>query len=291
MANQSALTTPTLITNGEDVSASVTNRIVNNAGGLLTTVTALSGNLEVTSGNATVNIVGNRDVMILCNNTSNIVVNLPPASSQLVTKKIRIRKTQNNLATITVTRNGSDVIDNPFAPTGVPVSTTLILYLPGEEFEFISDGNVWRVGIISSSNYLTFAHVNRNLGVQNVTTSVASAMNNKVAGTDIFNWYNTSTFRYTPQVPGRYMVIASHTWNSGTFTAPITSVGLSSISEHLRLGSTGTDSFVTHSGGVIVTVNGTTDYLAIVVQSAISRSLQGGVTTQYAQFYLESRIS
>jgi hypothetical protein len=140
--NQSPLTVPTYITAGEPVNASVVNRLVQNSNGLVTRVTESSNNLTVISGNSNVTITANQDVLILCNNTTNITVTLPPASTQY--KKITIKKTANNTNTVTIQRAGSDTIEDPSNPLTTPTATSYVLATVDSSVTYVSSGNTWR---------------------------------------------------------------------------------------------------------------------------------------------------
>lgn len=141
--NQSALTIPTYITGGEPVNAAVVNRLVQNSGGLVTRVSELSNNLTVTSGNSDVTIIANRDVLILCNNTVDITVTLPAASTQY--KRITIKKTANNTNTVTIQRAGSDTIEDPTNPLTTPIATSFVLYTADSSVSYNTSGNTWRI--------------------------------------------------------------------------------------------------------------------------------------------------
>jgi hypothetical protein len=202
MATQTLFTPGTAITNGEAVNATVTNRIVNSSGGVNDTLLQVSGYRDVLTGNSNQTVTANYDVCYYCNNTTNITITLPPASTQLANKNIRIIKIGNNTATVTVQRAGSDTIGNPYSLISVPVDTSFVIYAPGEYYEYNASGNVWY-----ALNYnLPTSYFNANVRSTANQISVASGtvvgFNTELR--DPSDSWNSSTYRYTAKVAGVY---------------------------------------------------------------------------------------
>jgi len=200
--NQSPLTVPTYITAGEPVNASVVNRLVQNSNGLVTRVTESSNNLTVISGNSNVTITANQDVLILCNNTTNITVTLPPASTQY--KRIVIKKTANNTNTVTIQRAGSDTIEDPTNPLTTPTATSYVLATVDSSVTYVSSGNTWRVAdLYSTKNTKVKAWRTGALALP-AATYTTIVFDNEVQDTQ--NIYNTSTGVFTAPVTGEYLL-------------------------------------------------------------------------------------
>jgi hypothetical protein len=202
MATQTLFTPGTAITNGEAVNATVTNRIVNSSGGVNDTLLQVSGYRDVLTGNSNQTVTANYDVCYYCNNTTNITITLPPASTQLVNKNIRIIKIGNNTATVTVQMAGSDTIGNPYSLISVPVDTSFVIYAPGEYYEYNASGNVWYALNYNFPESYFNANVRSTTSQSAVASGTITAFNTELR--DPSDSWNSSTYRYTAKVPGVY---------------------------------------------------------------------------------------
>jgi hypothetical protein len=127
----------------EAVTANSVNRQTYNSGGVYDTLLLLSGQREILTGNSNQTVTANFDVCFICNNTIDIFIDFPAASTQQINKNIRVIKVGNNTAKVTIRRVGSDTIGNPYSLISVPVDTSFVVYLPGESYEWNATGNVW----------------------------------------------------------------------------------------------------------------------------------------------------
>jgi hypothetical protein len=202
MATQTLFTPGTAITNGEAVNATVTNRIVNSSGGVNDTLLQVSGYRDVLTGDSNQTVTANYDVCYYCNNTTNITITLPPASTQLVNKNIRIIKIGNNTATVTVQRAGSDTIGNPYSLISVPVDTSFVIYAPGEYYEYNASGNVWYALNYNFPESYFNANVRSTTFQSAVASGTITAFNTELR--DPSDSWNSSTYRYTAKVSGVY---------------------------------------------------------------------------------------
>lgn len=201
--NVPSLTVPTYITAGEPVNSAVVNRLVQNSGGLVDRVSQISNNLTVTSGNSNVTITANQDILILCNNTTNITVTLPTASSQY--KRITVKKTANNNATVTIQRSGSDTIEDPTNPLSTPTATSYVIITVDSSITLISSGNTWR--------FIDFYFNNRLQAKATTTTnqSLTNASWTKINfETEVFDFNNNydgaTNYNYTVPITGLYEI-------------------------------------------------------------------------------------
>lgn len=276
--NQSPLTVPTYITAGEQVNAAVVNRLVQNSGGLVTRVSEISNNVTVTSGNSNVTITANQDVLILCNNTSNITVTLPAASTQY--KRITIKKTANNTATVTIQRAGSDTIEDPANPLSTPVATSYVLLTVDSSVTYVSSGNTWRVADLYISTIIVRAYTTNN---QNVNPSAKIYFN--ATDINVGNFFTTgtsgTTSRFLPLRAGRFKVFSNLLFQSGTSTRMLAVIRKNGV-----LASEGAYSVSADFQGVVVSdtisFNGTTDYVEITGDtSGALRVIQGTQSSTY----------
>lgn len=77
--------------------------------------------------------------VVLCNNSSNITVTLPAASSN-TNREYYISKIGNNTATVTIDGNGTETITSREG-----ANTTLVLYIRGDHVRIVCDGIGWHV--------------------------------------------------------------------------------------------------------------------------------------------------
>lgn len=102
---------------------------------------------------------------------------------------------------------------------------------------------------------------------------------------NVNNWYNTGTFRYTPQIPGYYMF----SWGCGVFSAAasdnvfsvLTKNGVDFI-EGDGLFATAGSQTLRSRGSVIASANGTTDYFQVTGQTN-KTSIQSGSARTFFQ--------
>jgi hypothetical protein len=271
------------------------DNLIKNAGGLVDLVTIL-GNKDgiVNSASATITCTQNQTTTVFANRATAQTVQLPAWSDQRF--PIYIEKTAANGAVVTIQRAGADTINNPYNSSPTPVPTTFTLRLPGESCWVYPDPvtNFWHVLMVNEPNHLTTAHVYRTFGAQTVTTfgAVASQMQTKLLGSDVMNYYNTSTFRYTPLIAGKYEITTSHNWNSGANATVITSFARNSLAELYRVGHGSGTEFLSQSSKIELQCNGFTDYLNISLTSiSANRSVQGTSSTQWAIFKLLNRTA
>lgn len=257
--NQSPLTVPTYITAGEPVNASVVNRLVQNSNGLVTRVTESSNNLTVISGNSNVTITANQDVLILCNNTTNITVTLPPASTQY--KRIAIKKTANNTNTVTIQRAGSDTIEDPTNPLTTPIATSYVLLTVDSQVTYVSSGNTWRVADFYSPPVFCRVYTTNN---QNINGDQKIYFN--VSEFNVNNFFSVgttgTTSRFQPLIAGYYELNSQVLYQDGTSTR----LGLLFKKQTTLINESGLSTSAGYqviSANQITYMNGSTDYIEI----------------------------
>lgn len=202
----SSVFNPTLATrvpviSGEEITNTSVNRQVDIPNGIEAQVALLAGSELLVTTSTTVNLVANKEVYVVMNNTSNAVVNLPSATT--AKKSIIIEKGANNYTTVTVNRAGSDTLSNPFGAVAAPVGTSFILYLPGESYEFVPMGTYWRVKRINlPTNQLAFR---AGLSVNTtISTTPAKLAFDTVTGTNRYNrgsFFSTVNNRFVAPFP------------------------------------------------------------------------------------------
>jgi len=203
MASLPPFTPSALITDGEPVNATVTNRPIQP---LINRMYEVVNYKElVVTNNYT--IQSNEDVMIYVNNTGPITLTLPLAQNQFIHKRIRIRKVSYNTQTVTVQCASGNTIEDRFQPTTNPTETTTSLVVPGDEIELEPQGTIWRVNTINLP-YGIFAVGLVSSSTQNIgTTGVPLVMDN--ANNSDFNplgLWNYSTNRFTAPYAGTYVL-------------------------------------------------------------------------------------
>jgi len=197
--NLPAFTPGTTISNGEQVNAVVSNRQHIPANSQLITI---SDQTEVITGNSNTTITSNQGVLIYCTNTSDITITLPTASLQSVIKPIKIKKSANNAALVTILCAGADTIENPINPLTTPTETSLILRSANSSVTLNSQGNTWRVldyfypSVVKVVAALT--------GFITLVANVASTVVFNSEFIDINNNYNQSTGVFTAPYDGYY---------------------------------------------------------------------------------------
>jgi hypothetical protein len=291
MATQTLFTPGTAITNGEAVNATVTNRIVNSSGGVNDTLLQVSGYRDVLTGNSNQTVTANYDVCYYCNNTTNITITLPPASTQLANKNIRIIKIGNNTATVTVQRAGSDTIGNPYSLISVPVGTNFVIYLPNESYEWNASGNVWYALNyslpVSQYRCEAFRSSNQALG-----TGTFDRVNFNAESFDIGSFFDSTTnFRATPLIAGVYIVNYSCVFLSGASSNSLAHIRKNGTNTKL-IGQFTTTVDTGFSGMLEVSMNGTTDYIDCSAYSGTAgKSIFGSTVAETAlSVSLKTRI-
>lgn len=94
--------------------------------------------LTVTTITSTTTLGSTHDT-VLCNNSSDITVNLPAAATN-EGRAYYVMKTGNNAATVTIDASGSETITSREG-----ANTTLVLYIRGDHVRIVCDGSGWYV--------------------------------------------------------------------------------------------------------------------------------------------------
>jgi hypothetical protein len=240
------------------------------------------GNKATITADSNAVLVQNRDCTVIVPNTASRTVTLPSAVGQIF--PILIQKTSNNFLPIVVNRAAApDTIADPFASTATPVTTSLTLYLPGEAYLFIPEGTVWRVVVLNfprnTLGCLVTLGANQTL-VGNVTLNL---------NTEIYDrgsFWNTTTYRWLPLVPGKYRATLSLTASAGT-SADVTALiykNATLIKENGYVGATASivSSIVKDEE---ISLNGSTDFIEFRQANTASRTTLA--TTQYTSASVE----
>lgn len=145
MPSTPAFTPGTAYSNGENANATVLNRPITP---LNTQVGILSNYQLVTTGNSDQVAVANQHYTYLCNNTTNITIELDLANNYYINKPVLIKKTGTNNATITVTRKtgSTDVIEDLYSAVATPSNASVVIRNANQSVLFIPDNGVWRIG-------------------------------------------------------------------------------------------------------------------------------------------------
>lgn len=187
----------------EAVTANSVNRQTYNSGGVYDTLLLLSGQREILTGNSNQTVTANFDVCFICNNTIDIFIDFPAASTQQINKNIRVIKVGNNTAKVTIRRVGSDTIGNPYSLISVPVDTSFDIFAPGESYEWNATGNVW----YCKDYNLPLSQVSFRAGLTGSTaipTTPAKLAFNTVTGTNRYNrggYFDTTNNRFLAPFP------------------------------------------------------------------------------------------
>ena len=202
MASLPPFTPGALITDGEPVNATVTNRPIQPLVNRMYEV--VNYKEVVTTGNYT--IQSNEDVMIYVNNTSPVTLTLPLAQNQFIHKRIRIRKVSYNTQTVTVQCASGNFIEDRFQPTANPTWTTTSLIVPGDEIELEPQGTIWRVNTInlprSGFRVFLFGSTTQNIG----TTFANLAFENNPNNFNPLGLWNYNTNKYRALYDGLYIL-------------------------------------------------------------------------------------
>jgi len=213
MASLPPFTPGALISDGEPVNVTVTNRPIQPLVNRMYEV--VNYKEVVVTSNYT--IQSNEDVMIYVNNTTPITLTLPLAQNQFIHKRIRIRKVSYNTQPVTVACASGNTIEDRFQPTANPTATTTSLVVPGDEIELEPQGTIWRINTINLP-YGIFAVGLVSSSTQNInTTGVPLVMDN--ANNNDFNplgLWNYSTNRFTAPYAGTYVLSYTVLLASGT---------------------------------------------------------------------------
>lgn len=214
MASLPPFTPGALITDGEPVNATVTNRPIQPLVNRMYQV--VNYKEVVATGNYT--IQSNEDVMIYVNNTSPVTLTLPSAQNQFIHKRIRIRKVSYNTQTVTVQCASGNTIENRFQPTANPTDTTTTLVVPGDEIELEPQGAIWRVNTInlprSSFRVFLYGGVTQNVG----STYANLVMDNNSNNFNPFGLWNHNTNRYRALYDGLYILSYTLYLSNSTLT-------------------------------------------------------------------------
>jgi hypothetical protein len=213
MASLPPFTPGALITDGEPVNATVTNRPIQP---LVNRMYEVVNYKEVViTGNYT--IQSNEDVMIYVNNTSPVTLTLPLAQNQFIHKRIRIRKVSYNTQTVTVQCASGNTIENRFQPTANPTDTTTTLVVPGDEIELEPQGTIWRVNTINLP-YGIFAVGLVSNSTQNISTTAVNLVMDNANNSDFnpLGLWSYTTNKFTAPYAGTYVLSYAILLASGT---------------------------------------------------------------------------
>jgi len=255
-----ALVTDTPLTTFDLAIASRFNSITNQTNGIHSQLTRFGNSLQVSSSATSITLFQNKDVSVLMTNTSNSTVTLPAATGQY--KTILIKKAAFNNATITITRAGSDTIEDPNNPLTTPTATTFVLYGCDDFVELEARGTTWRIVSLNRSNNIragAYMSTNQSLVINTYTEINFNTIESDVG--NIGGFFNTSTKRFLPLVAGTYLCSAA-VYTYGSSTGGV-------ITEARKNGNATTAKRTWTNGGVgtgaiptIFVLNGTTDYVS-----------------------------
>lgn len=214
-------------------------------------------------------LVQNRDIMAAMDAASgNRSFTLPAATGQRF--PITLKKVDTSSNTVTINRAGSDTIEDPTNPLLSPTATSFVLRLPDEAITLYPFGTTqWRVvkhykpnriyaaAYQTSPQALTVAANETLVNFQNDSTPPF--------GADPYGFFDISTNRFTPLMPGRYLITSTIGFQSGSSAYGFISidrngsrVALSDYSPALA-----TTSFFQHQATAVAIMNGSTDYIEI----------------------------
>jgi hypothetical protein len=234
-------------------------------------------------------LVQNRDIMAAMNAASgNRFFTLPSAAGQRF--PITLKKADSSNKTVTIIRSGSDFIEDPTNPAISPTATSFVLRQPDEAVTLYPFGTTqWRVVKHYMPNRI-YAGASKSAS-QTVSTGgwqIIEFDNDSTApaGFDPLGFFNTSTHRFQPRIPGRYLVTASVTFDPGSSAYGAAAIYLSGS----RL-ITSTDSNVAATGRIVMHVtgvaplNGSTQYVDIrVFMNSSSRDVNTGAGDTNVRF-------
>lgn len=156
------------------------------ASGALSALSAVSTITSTTTLDATYSTV-------LCNNSSDITVNLPAASG-CSGRRYVIKKVGNNNNTITIDGNSTETIDG---------ATTLLLYVQYDMVEIVSDGSNWR--IVADGRRSHSATLSLSTG-QNFATGTFTKVPFDGVGQNVANIADTGNSKIVIKRTGLYIV-------------------------------------------------------------------------------------
>jgi len=261
-------TTP--IANGNTNNAS---DVKNGLNTINTYLTGIGAQTVVTVTTGTTTLTAGQSIIWINAAGGNVTINLPAASTVSL-QPIFFKRIDNSNNTVTIARDGSDVIEDPSSPLGTPIATSFTsLILIDSWVEMYPLSTAWRV-------------VNRNLMPKTISVGIYSNVSDTilsgVAKVLSFNtlktnetydprsWYNTTTFRFTPKIPGR--------WQTGVNLLVSGGSGSSIYVASSKNGGSGADlcrgtysvntvNTIGSSGGGIHYCNGSTDYITFFAGS------------------------
>lgn len=173
-----------------------------------TFISALAGG-SVLSGDHTsaTNITANKNPIVFINASGgNATVNLPSAGSHSLFP-IWIQKTDESFNTVTINRNGSDTINNPWSPLQTAVATSIVLRLPREGVLVYPSGTTWRS--YSPTNNTGAIRFRAKLTSNYVLTGSSTVVQfNVVSGTNLYNIgsaFDITNYRFVAPFDGHYV--------------------------------------------------------------------------------------
>jgi len=216
-----AFVAPTTIPLNAPATSALFNNQVQSTNGINASLTLVTNNQAVQSGNSNVTVVLNQTVLVEANNTSsNIAVNLPLGTQ---TKYVTIIKTTNSTNLVNITPGAGDTIEDPWLQS-YSASVLTLRYIQ-ESVILEKTGTVWRVVTLRQQMPASRAYKDN---AQTITTTPTNVSFNIDTGFPAANAYddfaihNSGTGVVTVPRAGRYLVsgaVAIDTGGTPAFAA------------------------------------------------------------------------
>ena len=176
------------------------------------------------------------------------------------------------------------VVASDLDPTVITGQTALATS-PADTDEFlISDAGVLKrldASLIGGTNTPAFRATMGS--TQAISNNTFTTINFNTETYDTDSCYNTSTYRFTPNVAGKYLVIASHALNAGTSAGTFICSIFKNGAEHSRANivlSSSTSNPITTS---LIELNGSSDYIEAkgYQSTGTSKTIYAGADQSY----------
>lgn len=244
-----------------------------NGSGVLSFVSAASS-LAYAAKTANYTLTSTDDVIAGATSGGAFTLTLPTAVG-ISGKVYEVIKTDTSTNGLTIDGNSTETIGG---------ATTQILYGQFEAMRFISDGANWQILQWRKPSVAFFAHRN------SVNQSIGNGSNTKVEFTtetfDVGGYFDNATnYRFTPRVPGKYILTFSAMFNAAVDTSVVNLMIYKNGSAITSArGHASTTKEIGGNVSVIVDANGTTDYFEAYIfqDSGSSQNLAG--TSEHTNF-------
>lgn len=136
----------------------------------------------------------------------------------------------------------------------VPVSDDLILVSDLAEINDLE----WRTALKAKGAFKA-----RRTATQSIPSSTNAVVQLNVEDIDVSSWYDPATYRYTPQIPGLYRFSCAVEWSASSAAATGFQIYKNGVLDSFINFSpaTAAASGPLNSGSILISMNGTTDYI------------------------------